>query len=57
MRIRIQIQGFDDQEFEKFPADIKIIFFWSKISIYLSRGLHKDVQANRRSLRPSNSNT
>jgi hypothetical protein len=42
IRILIQIQGFDDQNWKKFTAEIKLIFFGSKIVIYLSI---KDVQA------------
>jgi hypothetical protein len=45
MRIRIQIQGFDDQK-------LKTIYsFLSKIAIYLSLGL-KDVQATGEAFSP-----
>ncbi len=33
-----------------------LIFFWSKIAIYLSLGLHKGRQSYRRSLQPSKEN-
>jgi hypothetical protein len=39
-RIRIQIQGFDDQYLKKIYGKT-YIFFSSKIEIYLSLGLHK----------------
>ncbi len=41
MRIRIQIQGFDDKKIGKNLQLKKITFCWSKIAIYLSIGLHK----------------
>ncbi len=53
IRIRIRIQGFDDQN-EK----TQLIFFllWSKIAIYWSLGLHKGRPSCRRSLQPSKEN-
>jgi hypothetical protein len=56
IRIRIQIQGFDDQRLEKIYSRKKItlvIFFGSKISIYLYLGLQKEPPSYRRSLYPS----
>jgi hypothetical protein len=38
---------------KKFTVEIKFIFFWSKIAIYLSLGLHKGRPSYRRSLHPS----
>jgi hypothetical protein len=52
--IRIRIQGFDDQKLkEKNTAEKLFIFFWSKITIYLSLGLHKGRLSDKRSLKSS----
>jgi len=58
IRIRIQIQGFDDHQNlkKKILAEIKFIFFKSKVAIYLSLGLHKGRPSYRRSLQPSKEN-
>jgi hypothetical protein len=53
IRIRIPIKGFDGQKVEKVSAEIKIIFFGSKIAIYFSPGLQKERPSYRRSLHPS----
>jgi hypothetical protein len=53
MRIRVQIQGFDDRKLEEITAEIKFIFFLSKIAIYLSVGLYEERPSYRRSLHPS----
>ncbi len=50
---RIRIQVFDDQKLRK---KYIWIFFWSKIAIYLSLGLHKGRPSYRRSLQPSKEN-
>ncbi len=42
-RIRITIQGFDDQKMKKIELKTKIIF-WSKIAIYLSLGLLRTLK-------------
>ncbi len=52
----IQIQGFDIKKLEKFTAKIKFIFFWSKITIYLSLGPHKGCPSYMRGLHPSKEN-
>jgi hypothetical protein len=52
MRIRIQIQGFDDQNLKHVHLRKIFIFFLSKIAIYLSLGLHKGRPSYRRSLHP-----
>ncbi len=60
--IRIQIQGFDDQKFKKFPAkNFSVLFFWLEIAIYryfryLSLGLHTRRQSYGRGLEPSKKN-
>ncbi len=38
---------------KKFQLKLNYIFFWSKIAIYLSLGLHKGRPSYRRSLQPS----
>ncbi len=40
--IPIRIQGFNDQKLKIITAGKKLIFFWSKTTIYLSLGLHKE---------------
>jgi hypothetical protein len=55
IRIRIQIQGFDDQKLGKFTAE-KNIFLIKKITFYLSLGLHKGRPSFRRSLHISKEN-
>ncbi len=52
----IHIQGFDDQKLGKITAKKNFIFFWSKIAIYLSLGLHIGRPSHRRSLQPSKEN-
>jgi hypothetical protein len=53
----IQIQGFDDLKLKKkIQQKIFHIFFWSKIAIYFSQGLHKGRPSYRRSLQPSKEN-
>ncbi len=52
IRIRIQIQGFDDQKLEKYSGNF-VFFFWSKIE---RKGLHKGRPSSRRSLQPSKEN-
>jgi hypothetical protein len=50
--IRIRIQGFEEKKYNwNF-----VFFFWSKIAIYLSLGLHKGRPSYRRSLQPSKEN-
>ena len=45
--------GFDDLKLTKnIQLEIKFLFYWSKIGIYLSLGLHKGRPSNRRSLQP-----
>ncbi len=44
MRIRIQIQGFDDQQYKILQLE-KLYIISSKLVIYFSRGFMKDVQA------------
>ncbi len=60
IRIRIQIQsGFRfwwPKIEETNTAEIFLIFFWSKIAIYSSLGLHKGRPSYRRSLQPSTEN-
>jgi hypothetical protein len=52
VRIRIRIQGFDDQKLKKFTAENRLLFFMKKINfIYL--GLHKERLSYRRSLQLS----
>jgi hypothetical protein len=51
MRIRIQIQGFDD-----FTAEKNVYFFISKIAFSLYLGLHKGRQSYRSSLHSSKEN-
>ncbi len=53
--IRIRIQGFDDQKLKKKITARAAInnFFGSKITIYLSLGLHKRRPSYRRSLQLS----
>ncbi len=47
----IRIQDFDDQKFKEITAGEKnIIFFGSKIAVYLSLGLNKGRPSYRRSL-------
>jgi hypothetical protein len=58
MRIRIQIQGFDEQKLEKnLQMKFLIIFLIKKIAIYFSLGLHKGRSRYRRSLLPSKETT
>jgi hypothetical protein len=52
MWIRIQIQRFDDQKFEKITGGKNL----SKIAISLSLGLPKERPSYRRSLHPSKEN-
>jgi hypothetical protein len=54
--IRIRIQDFDDQKFEKIYSKKKLNFFGSKNTIYLSLGLQKGSPIYRRSLQPSKEN-
>jgi hypothetical protein len=54
MLIRIRIQGFGDQKLGKIYS--WIIFFISKIAIYLSLGLQKGCPSYRRSLQSSKEN-
>ncbi len=57
VRIRIRIQGFDDQKWGKlYIWKNFLIFFWSKIAIYLSLGLHKGRPSYRGSLQPLKEN-
>ncbi len=51
IRIRIRIQGFDDQKLKKIQLE-KNLSFWSKIAIYLYLGLLKGRPSYRRSLQP-----
>jgi hypothetical protein len=52
----IRIRGFDDKKLQKRRAEkFFILFFQSKIAIYLSLGLLKGRQSYRRSLKPQNS--
>ncbi len=44
-------------EMEKITAGKKFKFFWSKIAIFLSHGLHKGRPSYRRSLQPSKKRT
>ncbi len=54
IRTRIQIQGFDDdQKSYKIYSWKKVTFFWSKIAINFSLGLHKERSSYRSSLFPS----
>jgi hypothetical protein len=56
IRIRIRIQGFDDQKIKKIPGKLqlkKIGYFFDK---KLSLGLHKGHTSYRRSLQPSKKN-
>ncbi len=50
LRIRIQIQGFDDYNWKR------SIFLWETTEIYLYLGLHKGSPSYRRSLQPSKEN-
>jgi hypothetical protein len=52
----IRIQGLMKKNFTKFKAENFYIFFWSKIAIYLSIGLHKGRPSYRRSLQSSKEN-
>ncbi len=52
----IRIQGFDDQNWNKFTAGKNLIFFLSEIPIYLSLGLHKGRSSYRRSLQLTKEN-
>ncbi len=51
-------RSFDDQKFKKKKIQLKNVFFfiWSKLAIYLSRGLHKGCSSYRRSFQPSKEN-
>jgi hypothetical protein len=51
--MRIQIQGFDDQKWEKISTEKIYIFLKSKIAIYF---LHNGRPSYRRSLHPSKEN-
>jgi hypothetical protein len=55
MRIRIWMQGFDDQKLGKIQLK-KLSFFDKKIAIYLSLGLHKGHPNYRRNRQPSKDN-
>ncbi len=48
---------FDDLKLKKnLQLEIKFLFSWSKIAIYLSLGLHKGLPSYMRSLQPSKEN-
>ncbi len=54
IRIWFRIQRFDDQKLKKKKIQLKkVIFFWSKIEIYLFLGILKRRSRYRRSLQPS----
>jgi hypothetical protein len=48
----IRIQGSMTKNWKKFTPEDKLIFFGSKIAIYLSLGLQKVRSSYRRSLQP-----
>jgi hypothetical protein len=56
MRMRIQIQDFDDQKFKNLTAEKKLLIIVKKNAIYLSLGLHKGRPSYRRSLQLSKEN-
>ncbi len=56
IRFRIRILDLMTKDWEKITAEKNLVFFWSKIAIYLSLGLHKGHPSYRRSLLPSKEN-
>jgi hypothetical protein len=55
--IRIRIQGFDDQKLKKITAEKNLIFFWSKLAIYVPLGLHKGRPSYRRCIQSQRKRT
>ncbi len=52
IRFRKRIHGFDDQRLKKIQLKFFFFLFWSKISIYLSLGFIKDVEATGEAFSP-----
>ncbi len=54
LRIRIRIQGFDEQKLKQiFNLEFFLFLVWLKITIYLSLGLHTGRPGTRELLQPS----